>query len=674
MTGTTYTAADIIAAFKRLETANPGKSITRDKFRKESGIPTSAWEREFGTFAELRRQAGGAPTQATNKLLTNVAKHTAAKKYEELNKEREEYGEQYLRSDPGRYKTLLVGTDLHDKEIDPFVLRVFLDTAKRVQPETVVLGGDVFDLPEFGRYGVDPREWDVVGRIKFAHDNILEPLRNNVPDAQIDLIEGNHECVTPSTEILTDHGWVRAGAITRDNRVASWNNAGGLSYDRPIAVASQDNRELYEISSAFKTEHVTDNHRVFYDGKLTAVSDLPKKIDGSKFLNALPANGWGERMDENLVRFAVWVITRGTIRRDVDDTFSVQFQGIPRRIERRVKGVVQKIKGIKWIKEPGGVSVAGPGMGLLIDVITGRDDHRDNTQWRKVPDWFEGLHRDYGKIVAGEMNWLAKIPFASSTSYLKTSSKEFADEMQLFLCLRDVPCAYSTLGHDEYLLCYNERNKLEKFRGKHVRLRKLDNGRVVSIQTKNGTLITRLNGKVNFTGNCRLVKHLADFSPATRAILGDLHGMTIGDLFGLGKFKINYVAKADLRSYTSKEHAKELENNYRIYHDTFMVHHFPHARHMGVPGVNGHHHAHISWPMFNVHQGAYEWHQLGAMHRRSASYCEGERWHNGFSLVHIDTVTKQVNIEYVPVTDFAVVGGKFYSREASEIVLMEGMK
>jgi hypothetical protein len=35
--------------------------------------------------------------------------------------------------------------------------------------------GDIFDLPEFGKYGVDPREWDVVGRIKFAHENILAP-------------------------------------------------------------------------------------------------------------------------------------------------------------------------------------------------------------------------------------------------------------------------------------------------------------------------------------------------------------------------------------------------------------------------------------------------------------------------------------------------------------------
>ena len=668
MTSTTHTAADIIAAFKRLEAG--GKTVTRDRFRKESGIPTSAWEREFGTFAELRRAAGAAPTQATTKLFNAVAKHTAAKKFEEVNKERAEYGERYLRTDPGRYKTLLVATDLHDKEIDPFVLRVFLDTAKRVQPETVVLGGDVFDLPEFGRYGVDPREWDVVGRIKFAHDNILEPLRNHVPDAQIDLIEGNHECVTQNTEVLTDKGWVKAGLLHKAHRIASWStDTHAITYDRPVALAIQDNRQLFEISSAFKVEHVTGNHRMIYDGDFVAVDDLPKKIDGSKFTNALRAHDSGKDMDINIIRFAVWLMTQGTIRTTAEkDRYWVQFTDIPKRLERRIKGVVQKIPGIKWEKVGADLEIVGPDLAMLIDLITGKSNWSDNKRFRGVPDWFHELHTDYGVVVAAELNWTARVPFMSNTSYLKVYSNKFAQDLQMFLVTRGVPCSYSYIGPFEHLVKYNERNKLEKFRGKHVRKREIGTGKVVSIQTVQGTLITRLEGKVSFTGNCRLVKHLADFSPATRAILGDLHGMTIGDLFGLGKFKINYVAKADLRSYTAKEHAKELENNYRVYHDSFMVHHFPHARHMGLPGINGHHHAHISWPMFNMHVGAYEWHQLGAMHRRSASYCEGERWHNGFALAHVDTLTKQVNIEYIPVTDFAVVGGKFYTREAHEII------
>lgn len=60
-------------------------------------------------------------------------------------------------------------------------------------------------------------------------------------------------------------------------------------------------------------------------------------------------------------------------------------------------------------------------------------------------------------------------------------------------------------------------------------------------------------------------------------------------------------------------------------------------RNMGLPGVNGHHHKHEVWGMFSPIYGPYEWHQMGAGHRRSASHCEGEKWHNGFALVNIDT-------------------------------------
>lgn len=163
-----------------------------------------------------------------------------------------------------------------------------------------------------------------------------------------------------------------------------------------------------------------------------------------------------------------------------------------------------------------------------------------------------------------------------------------------------------------------------------------------------------------------MLRMLADTTPALRAVLADLHGFTVSKLLGLDEFEINYVAKADLAAWTKQEEKKELAKNYRIYFDSVLLHHFPNARNMGLPGCNGHHHRHVVWSEFNPVYGAYEWHQLGAGHKRSASYCEGEKWHNGFAIINIDTHTRAVNIDYVPVTDFAVSGGKWYVRETSE--------
>lgn len=353
-----WSAEQCVEHLRAVAKANPDKVISRNFFRVHGAIAESVWNRHFGTFSEFRRQAGLVLTRQQHQHERHIAKHASVDNYRAMTEEKSGWGEAYLRDSGKRFQTILATSDLHDKECDPFMLRVMIDTAKRANVDTISLVGDVFDLPEFGKYTVDPREWDVVGRIKAVHENILKPLREACPDAQIDMIEGNHEA--------------------------------------------------------------------------------------------------------------------------------------------------------------------------------------------------------------------------------------------------------------------------------------------------------------------RLLRQLADATPALRAVLSDLHGFTVGKLLGLEAYEVNYIAKADLASFTKRESEKEVANNYKIYHEAFLCHHFPYARNMGLPGVNGHHHQHQVWSQFNPIYGAYEWHQMGAGHVRSASYCEGEKWHNGFCLVHIDTKTRTVNIEYVPITDFAVVGGKFYYRTEEE--------
>ena len=353
------TRDECVADLRKIAIANPETCISRNYYRVHGKYAESVWGAWAGTFEEFKRQAGIKLSRQQHQHERHIAKHASVDHYRALSAERSSWGDRYIRENARRFKTILACSDLHDVEIDPFYLRVLIDTAKRVQPDVISLVGDIFDLPEFGKYGVDPREWDVVGRIKFAHEKILKPLREVCPNVQIDFIEGNHEA--------------------------------------------------------------------------------------------------------------------------------------------------------------------------------------------------------------------------------------------------------------------------------------------------------------------RLLRQLADATPALRAVMSDLHGFTVGKLLGLEQFEINYIAKGDLGAFTKREHEKEVANNYKVYFDTVMCHHFPHARNMGMPGVNGHHHRHEVWSQFNPTFGAYEWHQMGAGHKRSASYCEGEKWHNGFTLINVDTQTKATNFDYVAVTDFAVSGGHWYYRLPAEI-------
>ena len=156
-----------------------------------------------------------------------------------------------------------------------------------------------------------------------------------------------------------------------------------------------------------------------------------------------------------------------------------------------------------------------------------------------------------------------------------------------------------------------------------------------------------------------------------QTFLSDWHGWDVHQALKLDKHQMNYVAEADLSAWTKREMKQELSKNYRIYYDCVVAHHYPQGRDMGYPGFHGHHHKHEMWQSYSPAFGPFEWHQIGCGHRRDACYADGLKWSNGFILVHVDTQDKEVNMEYVPVTNKAIVGGKFYHREKKEVVSLK---
>jgi hypothetical protein len=272
-----------------------------------------------------------------------------------MNTERRSYGDAYDKPTNKRFKQVVIAGDMHDKNVDQFYLDVLLDTIGRVQPDVICLSGDIFDAPEFGKYTVDPRQWDVVGRINFVHSEILAPMRSLAPYAQIDFVEGNHEL--------------------------------------------------------------------------------------------------------------------------------------------------------------------------------------------------------------------------------------------------------------------------------------------------------------------RLCKHLADATPALRAVLSDLHGMTISKLFGLDEFEVNYIAKGDLSAYTLSDIHKQVKKSYKNYWDCFLVHHEPSGSALGMPGVNGHHHKTLIDAKYSELYGAYSWIQHGCGHKLDAEYVH-TKWQLGFVIATCDTLTKQTFFEPVTFSEnFVMVGGVYYQRK-----------
>jgi hypothetical protein len=352
-----WTAEQCLEELRRIVMIDPDRVITRNYFRINSKISESTWNRHFGTFAEFKRAAGIVLSRQQHHLEKQIAKHASGDHYEIYNNERMEYGGKYARPSNDRWQTGIVFSDTHDRECDPFFLRVLIKSIDRIQPHFVCAGGDIYDLPEFGRWNVDPREWDAAGRLKFNRNHLWKAIRE-VYEGQIDVIEGNHEY--------------------------------------------------------------------------------------------------------------------------------------------------------------------------------------------------------------------------------------------------------------------------------------------------------------------RVVRQLADASPGLRAVLSDFHGWTVGKLLGLDEFEISYHAKADLRAYTAQNVKREIAQNFKIYANQFVVHHFPEGVALGMPGINGHNHRYEVKSHYNQQFGSFLWVQNGCGHKRDASYTEGAKWVNTFTIVHLDTLKLTTTFETIHITDQAIVGGEFYTRQGNE--------
>ena len=187
-----WSKEDCIAELKRIYDLNPEIELTRNYFRNHARCSEATWNRYFGKFAEFKRAANLTLSRHAQRLELNIARHASTDIVQDFNLARMSYGQKWYKRTGKRYQSMIVVNDIHDVSCCPFYRRMFLTACMQADPDIICLNGDIFDLPEFGKYSVDPRTWDVKGRIEWVH-TLLQDVREICPDAEMVFVEGNHE-------------------------------------------------------------------------------------------------------------------------------------------------------------------------------------------------------------------------------------------------------------------------------------------------------------------------------------------------------------------------------------------------------------------------------------------------------------------------------------------------
>ena len=667
---------DCLQAFKDLaDSLDPDKVITRDFFRKNSPCPEYAWSKYFGTFSEFRIHAGFDFSPHQTKHLNNIAKHSSKDKLKAMNYEKASYEGKYERPDSKRFQSILTISDTHDISFDPFTKRVFLDTLHRVKPETVVLNGDHFDLPEFSKYFNDPRSYNLIERIESVHE-FFSSIREAVPDAEINFISANHECVEEYTEILTEGGWKDAKDVSYEDKIASYTmEESVITYNNPVAIKHIKDQQLIHIKGHCKDELIYENHRIDVDDTLQNVGlFLGKEIHQKRFKYSGLGDQTGISLNDEQIKLITWVSMDGCLVYKNNNINRIQFKLSKERKIERLCALLKSInikytlkmckKGEVNVLQPYYIRIYGDDA-RYIESLLGEN--------KTLPQQFKYLNSTQLKVFLEELSFTDGSKQDSGIIW-RSVNKTNVDIVQIACVKNNVSFYFKAKENDSgftkngklQYICTINKSPIGK-----ATIEESGFGNVVAIQSIDGTLITRRNGKVAFTGNCRLLRHLAESSPSIMVLLSDLHGFTVSKLLGLDKFEINYISREDLSVFTESDLKKELGKNYLIKFDSTLFHHYPEGKKYGIPGCNGHHHSHKCESMHNLTYGTYEWHQLGGGHVRKAVYCEGQRWSNGFMISHHDTHNKSTVFEYVDTTsNHTVVGGKWYQRTADEIVVL----
>ena len=190
--------ADLKRVFEHPDNPYAGWAASRKRYRELGHYPEIVVADLFGTHAEFERAAGLRSARGTDKVRLATARLRTEK-------EIRTYAEEHVLRSTNRWerryrdrqgvKHVLVGSDFHGQFVDPLALRVFLDVAADVQPDVVVLNGDVVDFPQVSRFTHMPGagSLSLQDELDYVREKIVRRVREAAPDAALLWVIGNHE-------------------------------------------------------------------------------------------------------------------------------------------------------------------------------------------------------------------------------------------------------------------------------------------------------------------------------------------------------------------------------------------------------------------------------------------------------------------------------------------------
>lgn len=169
--------------------------VSRRCYRDLGHFPEILIQDFFGTHAEFLRAAGLADLRNTAHSQNRSAKlHTEQGIHAYAKENVLRYHGAYQKPLKRSHVEGLVCSDVHSLHCDPFARHCFMRAVEMVQPDVIVVNGDLVDFPSISSHPKLPGHFhlNLQQEIDWARD-FLRDLRERASDATIFYVVGNHE-------------------------------------------------------------------------------------------------------------------------------------------------------------------------------------------------------------------------------------------------------------------------------------------------------------------------------------------------------------------------------------------------------------------------------------------------------------------------------------------------
>jgi len=344
-----------------------------------------------------------------------------------------------------------------------------------------------------------------ISESSLSSENITKPL-----------ISGDNHCFSSDTEILTYDGWKFFNELNNKSKVMTLNiEKNKLEYNKiNNFIEKYVDEDLINIKSTYCDILVTNNHRLV--GQKRRNNGVYRQEEGFQFFQAgdffggrfyLPICGcldfysYFEESD-NFLRLLVWIVSDGYIQKK-----GIGFRFKKERKIKRLKKLLNFLR-IKYSCKKQKDEVVQFRLSAKDQYIKKIIKIFPDNESKILPESLRYLKSEKKKIIIDEYQHTDGHQYSDISLRISTSKEKEADLIQElcitvgYSCIINEQKFENKKWNNNYILqiCKDKLCVgLEYKRNFHKQKYK---GKVYCLTVKNGTLLTRRNGKVTITGNC----------------------------------------------------------------------------------------------------------------------------------------------------------------------------